>query len=70
MVGKSTNPTRASIGSTLTSAMIEKTMSTTRPVEKGSGLTTSVAASTSESAWASSSPVEVVRWNSSGTARK
>ena len=45
-------------------------MRTTSPVENGSGFTTSVAASTSESAWASSSPVDEPRWKSSGTARK
>ena len=52
-----------SSGSIAKSAMSEKTINSTRPVENGSGLITSAATITSLSAWASSVPVVCSRWN-------
>ena len=68
MAGTSTAPTAASTGSVTKIHTPATTNRTTTPEAKGMGASTSVAASGSALAWASSSPVGLARWYSKGRA--
>ena len=60
--GRIEQPIRARNGSVIMSETVAKTTSRITAVENGKGWMTSVAARTSDSAWASNSPVGVARW--------